>query len=54
VAGAQDDLASAERWFAQALELAETAGGPAQAGALAHMYAEILLAHGQPEQAGVY
>jgi hypothetical protein len=53
VAAAQDDLVSAEQWFAQALELAETDGGAVQVAALAHTYAEILLAHGQHEQASV-
>jgi transcriptional regulator with XRE-family HTH domain len=54
VAAAQADLTSAERWFTQALDLAETGGRRAQAGALAHLYAEILLAAGRHEQAGVY
>jgi transcriptional regulator with XRE-family HTH domain len=54
VAGAQDDLASAERWFTQALDLAQIAGGGAQVAELAHTYAEILLAHGQHEQASAY
>ena len=54
VAAAQADLANAEQWFTQALELAETADGSMQVEALAQSYAEILLAHGRPEQAGVY